>query len=190
MGSGSPPLLWSFPPTATFTSFPAPGCWSGAAAACAFSSRLVYLQFCEGFPSPPSVLRVPCPLCYVSFLLLLIIQFLFFPWVGGRSVQGTMLIWPRVVCGSTVYCLAHFEVHIFPSHLDTGVWWPGTLLISLFNVKWRCYAWTGDVEESKFCLFLVIFPLRCISSISPRFYFRKHTFCFLPLVAILESSLK
>jgi hypothetical protein len=26
------PLLWSFPPTATFTSFPAPGCWACAAA--------------------------------------------------------------------------------------------------------------------------------------------------------------
>jgi hypothetical protein len=43
------------------------------------------------------------------------------------------------------------------------------------------------VEESKFCLFSVVFPVRCISSISPRFYFRRHAFCFLPLVAILES---
>jgi hypothetical protein len=33
----------------------------------------------------------------------------------------------------------------------------------------------------------VVFPVRCISSVSPKFYFRKHTFCFLPLVAILES---
>jgi hypothetical protein len=38
-----PPLLWSFPPTSTFTSFPAPGCWAFAAAP-AFSSQLVYLQ--------------------------------------------------------------------------------------------------------------------------------------------------
>jgi hypothetical protein len=35
-----PPLLWSFPPSATLTSFPAPGCWAhaptpaGASAAC------------------------------------------------------------------------------------------------------------------------------------------------------------
>jgi hypothetical protein len=43
------------------------------------------------------------------------------------------------------------------------------------------------VEESKFCLFSMVFPVRCISSISPRLYFRKHAFCFLPLVAILES---
>jgi hypothetical protein len=40
-------------------------------------------------------------------LLLLIIQFLFFPWVGGQSVQGAMLVWPRVVCESTTYRLAH-----------------------------------------------------------------------------------
>jgi hypothetical protein len=47
-----PLLLWSFPPTATFTSFPTPGCLVGAAAAPAFSSWLVYLQFHEGFPLP------------------------------------------------------------------------------------------------------------------------------------------
>jgi hypothetical protein len=63
----------------------------------------------------------------------------------------------------------------------------GALLVSPFNVKWRCYAAAGDVEESKFCLFWVFFPVRCISSISPRFYFRKHAFWFLPLAAILES---
>jgi hypothetical protein len=50
---------------------------------------LVYLQFCEGFPSPPSLaLRAPHPLCYVSFLLLLITQFLFFPWVGVSLSRG------------------------------------------------------------------------------------------------------
>jgi hypothetical protein len=31
----------------------------------------------------------------------------------------------------------------------------------------------------------VIFPARLISSISPRFSFRKHALCFLPLVTIL-----
>jgi hypothetical protein len=63
----------------------------------------------------------------------------------------------------------------------------GVLLVSQFNVKWRCYAQAGGVEESKFCLFSVVFHVRCISSISPRFYFRKHAFCFLPLATILES---
>jgi hypothetical protein len=73
-------------------------------------------------PSPPLALRVPCPLYYMSFLLLVIIQFLFFPWVGGLSVQGAMLIWPRVVCGSTTCRLAHFVVSVFPSGLGSSVW--------------------------------------------------------------------
>jgi hypothetical protein len=63
----------------------------------------------------------------------------------------------------------------------------GALLVSPFNVEWGCCARAGGVEESKFCLFSVVFPVMCISSISPGFYFRKHAFCFLPLVAILES---
>jgi hypothetical protein len=43
---------------------------------------------------------------------------------GGRSVQGAMLIWPRVVCGSTTYHLSHL-VHVFPSYLSMGIWRPG-----------------------------------------------------------------
>jgi hypothetical protein len=70
---------------------------------------LVYLQFCEGFPSPPLVFRVPHPPCYVSFCCLLFSLF-FFSLGGGWSVQGSMLIWPRVVCGSTTCCLAHLVV--------------------------------------------------------------------------------
>jgi hypothetical protein len=60
-----------------------------------------------------------------------------------------------------------------------------TLLLSPFNVEWGCYAQAGGVEESEFCLFSVVFPAKCISSVSPRFYFKKHAFCFLPLAAIL-----
>jgi hypothetical protein len=67
---------------------------------------------------PPSLLHV-----FLLLLLLLITQFLFFSLGGGQSVQGAMLMWPRVVCGSTAYCLAHLVVHVFPSHLGTGVWW-------------------------------------------------------------------
>jgi hypothetical protein len=42
------------------------------------------------------------------------------------------------------------------------------------------------VEGSKFCLFSVILPAKCISSISPRFHYRRLIFCFPPLAAILE----
>jgi hypothetical protein len=44
------------------------------------------------------------------------------------------------------------------------------------------------VEGSKLCLFSVIMPAKCVSSISPRFHYRMLTFCFLPLTAILESA--
>jgi hypothetical protein len=81
-----PHLLWSFPPTATFTSFPAPGCWVCAAAP-AFSRLACF----EGLPLPTSsALRVPRPLCYMSFLVLLLIVhfFFFFPWVGVGLSRG------------------------------------------------------------------------------------------------------
>jgi hypothetical protein len=57
-----------------------------------------------------------------------------------------------------MYLLAHLVVCIFPSRLGAGVWrWCRNPLVSPFNVKWRCYAQAGGVEESKFCLFLVVF---------------------------------
>jgi hypothetical protein len=117
-------LLWSFPPTATFTSFLTPGCWASAVAP-AFSSWLVYLQFREGLPLPlSSALRAPLPLCYVSFFCYCLLFSFFFLFSLGRSrsVQGAMLIWPRVVYGSTMCHLAHLVVCVFPSSLGTGFW--------------------------------------------------------------------
>jgi hypothetical protein len=80
---------------------------------------------CEGFPSPPFQ-HSGCPTLFATCLFccywLLFSFFFFFPWVGRQSDQEAMLIWPRVVCGSTMYCLAHLVVCIFPSHLGTGVW--------------------------------------------------------------------
>jgi hypothetical protein len=63
----------------------------------------------------------------------------------------------------------------------------GALLVSPFNVKWRFSVPAGGVEGSKLCLFSVIMPAKCVSSISPRFHYRRLAFCFLPLAAILES---
>jgi hypothetical protein len=60
----------------------------------------------------------------------------------------------------------------------------GALLVSPFNVAWGYYDWAGGVEVLEFCLFLVVFPARYIFSASPRVYFKKHAFCFLPLVSI------
>jgi hypothetical protein len=65
---------------------------------------------------------------------------------------------------------------------------PGALLVSLFNVKWRLSAPAGGVEGSKLRLFSVIMPAKCVSSVSPRFHYRRLAFFFLPLATILESS--
>jgi hypothetical protein len=78
----------------------------------------IYISVRE-FPSPPPVLIAPRPLCYVSILLLLlIIQIFSFSLSGGRSVQEAMLIWPRVVFGSTTCRLAHLVV----KWSGSGIW--------------------------------------------------------------------
>jgi hypothetical protein len=46
-----PPLLWSFPPTAAFTSFPVPACWACAVVP---ASRCVCLQLMWEVGLPPS----------------------------------------------------------------------------------------------------------------------------------------
>jgi hypothetical protein len=123
-------------------------------------SCLLQLTCHEGFPlSPSSALIVPHPLCYLFLLLLLIIQVFFslFSLGGGRSVQGAMLIWSRVVCGSTTCHLAHLVVCIFPSHLGAAVWqWRKSPPVSPFNVEWRCYAhvWRSQSFASSQWFFL------------------------------------
>jgi hypothetical protein len=120
-----PPLLWSFPPTAAFTSFPAPDCWVlTTTPTLSGQAWLVYLQFCEGFSSPSfGAQGAPPSLLRVFIVLIAYYSVSLFSMGGGESVQGAMLIWPRVVCGSTAYHLAHFVVHVFPSHLGAGILW-------------------------------------------------------------------
>jgi hypothetical protein len=112
---------WVFPPLLPLPLLPALRSW--LLGVCR-GSCLLQLA-CEGFPLlPSSALRAPRPLCYVSFLLLLLIiqGFFSFSLGGGWSVQGAMLIWPRMVCGSIACHLAHPVVCIFPSHLGAAVW--------------------------------------------------------------------
>jgi hypothetical protein len=82
---GLPPLLWSFPPTTTFTSFPTPGCWVGATVP-AFFSWLV-----RDFPSPP-LQRSGHPALFATCLFccycLLFSFFFFIPWVGVGLSRG------------------------------------------------------------------------------------------------------
>jgi hypothetical protein len=85
-------------------------------------SCLLQLAY-EGFPSLPlqhsghPTLVAMCLFCCYCLLFSF-----FFPLGRGQSVQGTMLIWPGVVCLSTMYHLAHLVVRVFPSRLGAGVW--------------------------------------------------------------------
>jgi hypothetical protein len=49
-----------------------------------------------------------------------------------------------------------------------------------------CVGW--GCEGVKVLPLLCGFSCKVYLSVSPRFYFRRHAFCFLPLIAILESS--
>jgi hypothetical protein len=91
---------------------------SGQASLCIYSPRKDFLPPIFGAQcTPPSF-----PHVFIALIAYYSVS-LFSPG-GGWSVQGAMLIWPRVVCGSTVYHLTHL-VCVFPSHLGTGNWWPG-----------------------------------------------------------------
>jgi hypothetical protein len=137
-----PPLLWSFPPTATFTTFPAPGCWACAAAPTLSSqARLIYLQFCEGFPSPTSVLSAPHGLCYCLYCsCYLLLSFSFFPWVGVGLSRGLCWSGPGLsveVPRATYLTLwsARLPKMSGHCHLEVG-WGPSWFL---------CLVWSGDV---------------------------------------------
>jgi hypothetical protein len=83
---GLSPLLWSFPPTATFTNFPASGCWACATTP-SFSSWLVV----RDFPSPPlghSGRRALFATCLFCYYCLLFRFFFFFSLSGGLVCPG------------------------------------------------------------------------------------------------------
>jgi hypothetical protein len=94
-----PLLLWSFPPSATLTSFPAPGCWvraptptrgSLAHPACLFT---VYFQ--SGKDSLPAIFGAQC--APPSFLCLLLSFSFFLVWrsvcPGGYAALAQACLW-------------------------------------------------------------------------------------------------
>jgi hypothetical protein len=165
---------------------PAPGCWVHAPLPPEplRPARIVYLQSREGFPSP-NLQRSGRPTLFPACLncsYCLLLSFSFFPWVEVSLSRGLCCSGPGLSVGVPRYHEAHL-VCVFP--VGAGHW----RLVSPFNVKWRFSAPAGDVEGLKLCLFSVIMPAKCVSSISPRFHYRRVTFCFLPLAAILESPI-
>jgi hypothetical protein len=116
------------PPSATLTSFLTPGCWVHAPAPTgAPPARHSLFIYSSKKYSPCPLFGAQCTPPSLQCVFIVLIAYysvsLFSPG-GGRSVQGTMLFWPRVVCGSTVYHLAHL-VCVFPCLLGMGNWWPG-----------------------------------------------------------------
>jgi hypothetical protein len=96
--------------------------------------------------SPPPLFGThvaPPSLQHVFIVLIAYYSVSLFSLGGGQSVQGAMLIWPRVVCGSTTYRLAHLVVCFIPSHLGVGIWrWlggpPGFSITEMLCAGWRC----------------------------------------------------
>jgi hypothetical protein len=158
--------LWSFPPSATLTIFPLSKAFLLLVAGCMpllppeplLPGPACLFTVPGRIPFPPSsALRAPCltlfATCpYCSYCLLL--SFSFFPGCG-RSIQGALLIWPRVVCGSTAYDLAHVSASSQAVWVQVTGGSPGALLVSPLNMKWRSSAQSAGVERSKFCLFSV-----------------------------------
>jgi hypothetical protein len=175
-----PPLSQAFPLLVA-------GCTSPLLLESLQTTWLVYLQSREGFPSPKlrhSVLPTLFPAClYCSYCLLL--SFSFSPG-GGQSVQGG---YAALAQGCLWEYCSTAKLTLSASSQVVWAWvagsWrpvaggPGALLFFLFKVKWRCSALAGGVEGSKFCFFLVVLAARCVSSISPRFHYRRHVICFL-----------
>jgi hypothetical protein len=123
-----PPFLWSFPPSTTLTSFPAPGCWECIPAPTRASpARPGSFIYSCGKDSPPPLFGAqgvpPSLLCVFTVLVAYYSVSLFSPG-GGQSVQRAMLICSSVVFGNTMYRLAHL-VCVFPSRLSMGDWQPG-----------------------------------------------------------------
>jgi hypothetical protein len=104
VGSGSSPLSCGvFLPPPLSQAFPllVAGCMPHSLLSLSGQAQLVYLQFQEGFPSPPSLaLSAPHPLCNMSLLfLLLITQFLFFPRMEVSLSRGLCWSGPGLSVG-------------------------------------------------------------------------------------------
>jgi hypothetical protein len=93
-------LLWSFPPTTTVTSFPAPGCWACATAP-AFSGPACLFTVLWGIPLP-ALMHSGCPTIFATCLYYsycLLLSFSFFPWMGVSLSGGLCWSGPGLSVG-------------------------------------------------------------------------------------------
>jgi hypothetical protein len=84
----------------------------------------IYSSMRDFLSLPFGAQGIPHSLLCVFFVVIAYYSvFFLFSLGGGQSVQRAMLIWPRVVCGSTTCHLAHLLVCFFPSSLGASIWW-------------------------------------------------------------------
>jgi hypothetical protein len=153
-------------------------------------SCLLQLACCEEFPLPPFGAQgsLPSLLCVFFVIAYYSVFFsLFFPgWglvcPGGYADLGQGCLWEYHMllsspCGPLLpkpsghcHLVAARELSWF-----LRLTWNG-------NVTHRLGVWRSQSFVS------MVFSVRCISSVSPRFYFSRHAFCFLSLAAVLESQ--
>jgi hypothetical protein len=81
------PLLLSFPPTATFTSFPAPGCWAVPLLLPSPAGLFIYSSM-RDFPSPTFSTQGTPPSLLCIFFVIAYYSVSLFSLGGGWSVQG------------------------------------------------------------------------------------------------------
>jgi hypothetical protein len=142
-----PPLLWSFPPSTTLTSFPTPGCWVRATSSCPLQPGLACLFTVPGgIPlSLFSAQGAPPPLLCVFIVLIAYYSVsLFIPgWgsvcPGGYADLAQGCLWENRIR------LAHLVIRVFPSHLGAGDWQPGgppgfsiQHEVEMLRAVWRC----------------------------------------------------
>jgi hypothetical protein len=128
MGGGSSPLSCGvFLPLSLSQVFPLLVAGRAPAPARTSLARPSLFIYSSGKDPPPLLFGaqgIPLSLQCVFIVLIVYYSVSLFSPGGGQSVQGAMLIWLRVVCGSTMYHLAYL-VYIFPSLLGVGNWQPG-----------------------------------------------------------------
>jgi hypothetical protein len=141
-------------------------------------------------PLPLSLESSRCPTLFSMCPFQFLVFILFFFWAVVRLSRG--LHWFIPVVAVRIPCATYLLTCWSVSPMQVRIWCLAAQEPSLF----LCITWHGEVMcaggpvVSEFCFVLVVFPARCVSSISARFLlYGSHTICFLFLVAILETPL-
>jgi hypothetical protein len=95
-----PPLLWSFPPTATLTSFLTSGCWWVPPPLLPSLASLFIYSSMGGCPSPIfGAQGTPPSLLHVFVVVVYSVFFSFFPWVVVSLTRGLCWSGPGLSVG-------------------------------------------------------------------------------------------